>query len=200
MSVRLKYMDDKRRRQRLAAFSDLSKELDYATKNYLLQGITISFDSANPTKAPIEGFIDGITEGGLLALIRQLVDEHEVTSFIGICGVLNYYYKNDPTKIQRIKDYKEAWNHKVVGHNSQLGIELEGETLLNGNLVKLLSYTGRLHTDIDKKEYRQMQSLKKSGYTPLLQLQLSSMIDSAAILVRSLKIEYIDPLLNPADL
>jgi hypothetical protein len=192
-------MDDKRRKQRLEAFSDLSKELDHATKTYLLQKITISFDSDNPTKAPIEGFIDGITEGGLLALIRQLVDEHEVTSFIGICGVLNHYYKEDSAKLQKIKDYKNAWNDKIVGHNSQLGIDLEGETLLNHDLVKLLSYTGRLHTDIDKKEYQQMLSLKKSGYTPLLQFQLSGMIEGAAILVRSLKIEFIDSILNDTD-
>jgi hypothetical protein len=44
-----------------------------------------------------------------------------------------------------------------------------------------------------------MLSLKKSGYTPLLQFQLSGMIEGAAILVRSLKIEFIDSILNDTD-
>lgn len=189
-------MDDTRRKKQLEAFSNLSKELDYATKNYLLQDITISFDSANPSVAPIEGFIDGIVEGGLLALMRLLIDESENTSFTKICGILKYFYKNDVEKIQRIKEYKNAWTTKVVGYSSPIGIEIEGQTLTNGSLVRLLSYTGRLHTDIDKKEYDQVRVLKKSGYAPLLQLQLSGMTEGAAILARSLKLEFIDSIID----
>ena len=180
----------------LRAFSRRSQELQSAVKN-LPQEFTISYDAEDENQNYITGAIDGVTESGLVTIMRQLIiADPDNISFPRVCNILKGIYRDDPEKKKRIQDYKKAWEQSVVGHSYPLGFSFGGAMLTNRDVINLLAYTGKIHTDITKTTYDQLEMLEKSGSLPLIHLLLSGMVEIAAYFCASLEKEFVEPALD----
>ena len=172
----------------LRVFQINSKKLNEAVKKHIPAKTTIKYKVNEPIK--VEGEIDVTVEAGLVSSARLFLGDN-VSEFGRIANILSEHYREDKTKVSRLREYKKAWKG-IFGPHSLFRIGTERDGLTNKKVFDLIVNGSHLHSDLHD-EHLEFQ---QSWTYPMLRIQLQSLILDIRTLTRMLCAEFVDPILE----